>query len=85
MYLASYKHYIDLYLHLSQPHISLIPRLSLSFLTFFACANIIREKLQERENLVRNPAHLWPPWPGQVIAAMYSVAHYAVLVLPCGS
>ena len=32
---------------------------------FFARANIIREKSKERESLVRNPAHPWPPWPGR--------------------
>ena len=34
------------------------------FLTFFARANFIREKSKERESLVRNPAHPWPPGQG---------------------
>ena len=43
---------------------SLVPRLSLSFSHFFARANFIREKSMERESLVRNPVHPWPPGQG---------------------
>ena len=40
---------------------SLVPRLPLSFSHFFSRANITREKSKERESLVRNRAHPWPP------------------------
>ena len=57
------------------------------FLTFFSRANITREKLKERESLVRNRAHPWPPWPAMTIimAATRSTVHSAALTLPCGS
>ena len=43
---------------------NLVPRLSLSFSHYFARANFMREKSKERESLVRNPAHPWPPGHG---------------------
>ena len=44
---------------LSYTQCSLVPRLSLSLPLDFARANIMHEKLKERESLVWNRAHLW--------------------------
>ena len=56
------------------------------FLTF-SRAKITHKKLKERESLVQNRAHLWPPWPAMtmIIAATGTIVHSAVLTLPCGS
>ena len=66
---------------------SLVPRLPLSFSHLFSCANITCEKSKERENLVRNRTHPWPPWPAMAVlmAATCSIVHSIALTLPCGS
>ena len=55
--------------------------------SLFSWANITHEKSKEKESLVRNRAHLWPPWPAMtmITAATHSIVHSAALALPCGS